>query len=108
LEAENADLKAQLNQPVKTSENSSLPPSTQMKSLISTPPLSGTNRRRGGKSRCRQMADVVVECQPEMCQQCGADLSTSQRQEIGRQQVIELPPIRAVVMDLVRASYPVT
>jgi transposase len=102
LASENAKLKERLNQPVKTSENSSIPPSSQVKASTLPRQRASTPRARVGKSRCRQMPDRQVACEAEPCQQCGADLQHSRRREIGRQQVVELPPQRALVVELVR------
>ena len=45
---------------------------------------------------------MTLDCLPETCKQCGADLKAAQRREIGRQQVVEIPELKALIVELVR------
>src|SRR3954451_12032969 len=85
--------------PPKTSENSSVPPSVGFKA--DRPERRARKRRRGhdGTSRRRQRPDVVVRCCPTTCQGCGEPLPLSGQRRVGRSQVVELPPIRPVVVE---------
>jgi len=89
---------AQRSAPEKTSENSSVPPSVGFKA-------NRTERRRGkrrghaGTSRRRQPPDVIVRCRPSTCQGCGEPLPLDGQRRVGRSQVIELPPVRPVVVE---------
>lgn len=87
-EAELARLRAPLaaNPPeangVKTSQNSSLPPASQIKPNQVKPAEPAAPRRQGqGHSRERQSPEVILECVPAACEPCGADLSDSLRRE---------------------------
>jgi transposase len=44
----------------------------------------------------------VLDCEPACCEQCGADLLDAARDLIGSHQVVEIPPMRAVVVELRR------
>ncbi len=114
--AENAELRAQLAQaqeiiqslqvqlalPKKTASNSSIPPAASNKGRCEK----GIGKPRGGKpghigtSRSWQEPDVIIDCRPEVCQACGASLSGLEGECIGSHQVLELPPIKAVVIEL--------
>jgi transposase len=85
--------------PPKTSENSSVPPSVGFKA--NRPARRGRKRRRGhaGVSRRRQRPDVIVRCRPSTCEGCGEPLPPDGQRRVGRSQVIELPPIRPIVVE---------
>lgn len=95
LEAEAARHEA----PPKTSENSSVPPSVGFKA--DRPARRGRQRRRGhaGVSRRRQRPDVIVRCRPSICGGCGGPLPLAGQRRVGRSQVVELPPIRPIVVE---------
>jgi transposase len=99
LGAEVAELKAQAGQPPKTSGNSSVPPSVGFKPNRSE--RRARKRRRGhdGISRRRQKPDVIVRCRPSACQECGKSLPLAGQRRVGRSQVVELPPVRPVVVE---------
>src|SRR5215207_7237909 len=99
LVADAAELRAQIGQPVKTSENSSVPPSVGFKANRAE--RRSRKRRPGhdGISRRRQQPDVIVRCRPTICQGCGEPLPLSGQRRVGRSQVVELPPIRPVVVE---------
>jgi transposase len=92
---------AQFRRPAKTPENSSVPPSRGQKANR----VSGRRRKPGprrghvGVSRLRSMPDVVIECRPSACADCGAALPQSGGRPVGRSQVVELPPIVPVVIE---------
>ena len=99
LAAEVAELKARLGQPPKTPGNSSVPPSVGFKANRAE--RRARKRRRGhdGISRRRQQPDVIVRCRPTTCEGCGESLPLVGQRRVGRSQVIELPPIRPVVVE---------
>src|SRR5215213_1630063 len=99
LAAEVAELKAQIGQPPKTPGNSSVPPSVGFKANRAG--RRARKRRPGhdGISRRRQRPDVIVRCRPSSCQQCGEALPLEGQRRVGRSQVIELPPVRPVVVE---------
>jgi transposase len=97
LEAEAAQRRA----PVKTSENSSVPPSVGFKANRAKRRRRGRGPKRGhpGHGRRRQQPDVIVRCRPSTCQGCGDPLPLAGQRRVGRSQVIELPPVRPVVVE---------
>src|SRR5919107_1061887 len=99
LAAEVAALKARLGQPPKTPGNSSVPPSAGFRSNRAE--RRARKRRRGhdGISRRRQKPDVIVRCRPGTCQGCGERLPLTGQRRVGRTQVVELPPVRPVVIE---------
>ncbi len=99
LTAEVAELKAQAGQPRKTSGNSSVPPSVGFKPDRSE--RRARKRRHGhdGISRRRQTPDVIVRCRPSTCQGCGESLPLAGQRRVGRSQVVEVPPVRPVVVE---------
>lgn len=114
LESELAQLKAQQAQPQsrppKTSQNSSLPPS-------SDPPSAPKRRRKGASGRKRgaqkghpgharvmlqsDEVDVVVDHHPRQCADCQAVLSPDQPDVAPpiRHQIWELPPVKPIVTE---------
>ena len=103
--AEIATLKEKLEQPRKTSQNASLPPSTQFKPK-NDEYASGQNRGgkpgHAGKSRILQQADVIVECASVPCSCCGADLADAPRHRIGCTRIWEIPKPEPVLIELQR------
>src|SRR5688572_7866703 len=99
LLVEIAALKAEASQPPKTPGNSSVPPSVGFKPNRAE--RRARKRRRGhdGISRRRQPPDVIVRCRPSACAGCGEPLPLAGQRRVGRSQVIELPPIRPVVVE---------
>jgi transposase len=97
--ADAAELKAQIGQPPKTPGNSSVPPSVGFKANRAE--RRSRKRRPGhdGISRRRQQPDVIVRCRPTICQGCGEPLPLRGQRRVGRSQVVELPPIRPVVVE---------
>lgn len=97
LEAEVAELKAQVKQ---NSQNSSRPPSTDGPQVKRKPPRPPSGRKRGGQSghpvhhRTLLPVDQVNEvfaCKPTHCRRCGRTLQGLDLQP-HRHQVVELPP----------------
>src|ERR671921_750740 len=70
---------SQFRRPAKTPENSSVPPSRGQKANR----VEGWRRKPGpkrghvGASRLRSEPDVVIECRPSACADCGAALPQS-------------------------------
>src|SRR3954447_14567626 len=98
LAARVAELEARLGQPPKTPGNSSVPPSVRFK--VNRAERRARKRRRGhdGISRRRQPPAVIVRCRPGTCAGCGEPLALDGQRRVGRNQVIELPPVRPVVV----------
>lgn len=111
-----AELEAKLGTPPKTAENSSLPPSTGFKSARAArrraarsedepAPKRGPKPGHRGVSRSRvdsAAVDQVVLCRPQQCGSCGTPLPETGGKVVGRQQVVDLPPIQPVVVELRR------
>jgi transposase len=95
-------LQAQLALPQKTASNSSVPPSASHKKQCEK----GISKPRGGKprhpgtSRSAQEPNFVIDCRAEVCRACGASLSGAEGECIGSHQVLELPPLKVVVIEL--------
>jgi transposase len=92
---------SQFRRPVKTPENSSVPPSRGQKAnrVERRGRKSGPKRGHVGASRVRSEPDVVVACRPSACAGCGEPLPQSGGRRTGRSQVIELPPFKPVVIE---------
>jgi transposase len=91
---------ARLGGPPKTPGNSSVPPSQGFKANRAE--RRRAQRKRGGQlglSRRRQEPDLIVECRPTTCRGCGAALAQQGQYRVGRSQVVELPPVRPVVVE---------
>ena len=91
---------AQFRQPVKTPENSSVPPSQARKAnRVAGRRKLGPKRGHVGVSRVRSEPDVVVECRPRVCAGCGEELPQTGGRRVGRNQVVELPAFAPVVIE---------
>jgi transposase len=91
---------ARLSGPPKTPGNSSMPPSQGFKANRAE--RRRALRQRGGQSglgRRRQEPELIVACRPTRCRGCGAALAERDQQRVGRSQVVELPPVRPVVVE---------
>lgn len=90
--------------PDKTSSNSSVPPSQEQKANIKPKKKAKRGPKKGhqGKSRKRQAPDEIVEYRVSECACCGHDLSTLPQHVANRHQIVDLPPIRPVVREVVR------
>jgi transposase len=104
LERQLAELRAEigrLSAPKTTSENSSVPPSVGFKADRPERRRRRRGQKRGhaGTSRRRQTPDVLVRCRPSTCQGCGEPLPLAGQRRVGRSQVVELPPVRPVVIE---------
>jgi transposase len=102
LTARVAELEATRGGPPKGPGNSSLPPAQGRKP--NRPERRGKKRgpKRGhpGTSRVRQRPDVVLRCRPTACAGCGAALGMQDRRRARRSQVVELPDLRPVVLEV--------
>lgn len=93
--------------PPKTPANSSLPPAKGFKGT-KWPPRPEHRAKLGppfghpGSGRRRGEVDVVVVCAPPQCRRCGHGLDAAPRQRIGTSQVVDLPPLRPVVVEAQR------
>jgi len=104
LQAKVKELEDRLNRPPKTSRNSSTPPSQERKAKRRKTPQAkrGPNEGHPGTSRTNSEPDITVELRVEQCAACGADLRDVPQAIIGSSQVIELPPVRPVVIEAQR------
>ena len=97
-----ADL-ARRSGPPKTPANSSIPPAKGFK-RTSWPPAElaakvGPPHGHPGTSRRRVAPDVVWYCEPTHCAHCGRLLAGGPLQRVGVSQVVDLPPVRPVVVE---------
>lgn len=90
--------------PIKTPENSSIPSGQTRKAKREEKPRAKRGPKKGheGKSRNRQEPDERLECRVGTCEVCGEDLSKLVQHEVGRHQVIDIPPMRPIVREVVR------
>ncbi len=105
LERQMNELKRALGiKPTKTSANSSVPPSQGYKANVKPKKKAKRGPKKGheGKSRQRQEPDEIVECRVSRCDCCGLDLWALPQHVAGRHQVIDIPPIRPIVREVVR------
>ncbi|MFN0074428.1 MAG: IS66 family transposase [Chloroflexota bacterium] len=105
LQARIAELEAERagpGSPPKTPDNSSVPPSQGFKA-------NRAERRRAakrgpkpghpGQSRLRQTPDVIVRAHPTQCHGCHQPLPERGHRRVGRSQVVDIPPVRPVVIE---------
>src|SRR3954471_18806877 len=92
---------SQFRRPVKTPENSSVPPSRGQKAnrVERRGRKPGPKRGHVGISRVRHEPDVVVACRPSACAGCGEALPRTGGRRVGRSQVTELPPFEPVMIE---------
>jgi transposase len=92
---------SQFRRPVKTPDNSSVPPSRGQKANRAERRGRKAGPKRGhvGVSRVRSEPDVVVECRPRACDGCGEPLPETGGRRVGRSQVTELPSFAPVVIE---------
>jgi transposase len=95
---------APYRQPPKTPTNSSVPPAQGPKANRVERRGGKRGARRGhlGSSRRRQTPDTLVKVRPTACGGCGAELSPRDQRRVGKSQVVELPPVQPVVIELWR------
>jgi transposase len=100
-ELEAAAAAARPSAPPKTPDNSSVPPSQgfQANRAARRQRTRGPKRGHVGRGRHRQVPDVIVRCRPEQCAGCGAALPAAGQRRVGRSQVVEVVPARAVVVE---------
>jgi transposase len=110
------ELEAKRAVPPKTPENSSLPPSSAFKAERAARrraakaegapvPKRGPKLGHRGVSRSRVPAaqvDQVLVCRPPQCGSCGTALPQTGGKVVGRQQVVDLPAVRPLVVELQR------
>jgi len=101
LQARVKELEDRAKRPPKTPHNSSTPPSQGRKSKRQNLPAAKRGPKVGhaGKSRPKSDPDITVELRVEQCPGCGADLRHVPQTIIGSSQVVELPPVRPVVIE---------
>lgn len=98
------ELEAKLKKPKKTSGNSSVPPAQGWKGKRG----GKLGKPRGGKpgnlgvSRSNSVPDRVMECRAEVCTRCGADLNEMPQELVTSYQIVDLPPVKPVVVEVRR------
>src|SRR3954454_12773829 len=92
---------SQFRRPVKTPDNSSVPPSRGQKAnrAARRGRKAGPKRGHVGVSRVRSEPDMVVACRPSACEGCGEPLPQTGGRRVGRSQVIELPTVEPPVVE---------
>jgi transposase len=88
----------------KNSQNSSIPPSQsipQNRTPAATPPKKkGPRRGHPGRSRKRAQPTLTVECHPNACTACGADLCRVPGHVRNRSQQVEIPPLSPTIVEV--------
>jgi transposase len=103
-----AELEAKLKRPPKTAKNSSVPPSAGRKASDRRSTDRRSKVKRGakaghkGRSRRRAEPEVVIECCLDSCPDCGSVLSDAEQRLVGSNQVVEVPPVKPVVVEAQR------
>jgi transposase len=102
LTARVAALEAKLNEPAKTPDNSSLPPSkgqkpNQPEKAQRVGPRQGSLGRKGGGRPLALLPDETVTAKAPCCVHCQAALSQADQVLHGRYDKIDLPVVRPVV-----------
>jgi transposase len=93
---------AELTRPLKTPDNSSLPPAKGAKPNRPDKPKrqgrrTGSVGRKGGGRALSAEPDAVVITKPARCAHCLAALGAADQQLVSRYDKIDLPPVRSVV-----------
>ncbi|MDQ7035751.1 MAG: IS66 family transposase zinc-finger binding domain-containing protein [Anaerolineae bacterium] len=80
-----------------------LPPSQQQKVNRNGQKKAQTRCEKGhrGTSRPRREPDEIIECRVSQCQACGTDLSDLLQHVAARHQVLDIPPLQAIVREVV-------
>lgn len=109
LEREIAALKAQLGEPAKTPDNSSVPPSKGQKpnrrdKQARNGPRQGSLGRKGGGRPLSCSPDETVVAKPACCMHCQAVFADGDHVLHGRYDKVDLPPVRPVVTRVERYS----
>src|SRR5512135_1968858 len=102
LTARVVELEAKRQEPAKTADNSSVPPSKGAKAnrpdkAKREGPRRGSLGRRGGGRVLAQDPDQVVIAKPAACVHCRGPLSDADQRLHARYDKIDLPPVRPVV-----------
>jgi transposase len=111
-----SELEARHGGPRKTPENSSLPPARGFKAdraarrraaKLEGEPAAKRGPKPGHRGVSRSRVDSasvhqIVVCRPQQCGSCGTTLPETGGKVVGRQQVVELPPVRPLVVELQR------
>lgn len=106
LQAKVKQLEDQPKRPPKTPRNSSIPSgqSRKGKRQKKQPAKRGPKEGHIGTSRTQAKPDVVLELRVEQCEACGADLREVEQPVVGSSQVVDLPPMRPVVIEARRCA----
>lgn len=104
LQARIAELEAEpagRGHPPKTPGNSSVPPSQGFKANRAERRRTKRGPKPGhpGHSRLRQTPDIIVRAHPTQCRGCHQPLPDRGHRRVGRSQVVDIPPVRPVVIE---------
>jgi len=112
VKAENIVLKERIKEleQKSTSKNSSLPPSKditrsgQTKSIrkSSGKKVGGQYKHKGHNLEFSKSPDVIIPHKIDKCQHCNCELTQVEQTEVDRQQVIDLPPIKAIITEHIK------
>ena len=105
LERQLSELKRALGIAVrKTPRNSSIPPGQAPKANLKPGKKAKRGPKKGhaGRSRRRQEPDEVIACRVQCCRCCGLELAHLLQHEAARHQVLDIPPMRPIVREVVR------
>jgi len=89
----------------KNSHNSSIPPSKEIVKPNQSLRIKSTRKRGGQKGhkgtslKMTEVPDQIITIEPNFCNQCGSDLSSSPSLFDSRRQVIEIPPIQPIYVE---------
>src|SRR5271154_3966811 len=104
-----AELEARLNEPPKTPDNSSVPPSKSFKSnkkdkgkVERTGVRKGSLGRKGGGRPLAQDPDETIIAKAKRCCHCEAELNDADQKLQSRYDKIELPPVKPIVTRIER------
>jgi transposase len=103
LQARISELEEHIARPKKTPANSSVPPAKGYKA--NRPESAEGAAKRGpkeghpGTTRAAAQPDVKIVAKVERCDRCGQELGAAQHRLVERRQVVEIPPIRPMVVE---------
>jgi transposase len=103
LQARISELEEHIARPKKTPANSSVPPAKGYKA--NRPESAEGAAKRGpkeghpGTTRAAAQPDVKIVAEVEQCDRCGQELGAAQHRLVERRQVVEIPPIRPMVVE---------
>src|SRR5271165_1112519 len=101
LEERLAELEARLNEPPKTSGNSSLPPSKDFKANKTSPERSGPRKgslgRKGFHRALSENPDETVRVMARRCRHCQAEIGEADQELKCFWDKVDIPPVKPIV-----------